>query len=216
MKKAGYNFSGMVDILAQSFEHHGACGELNVIDNVFNARVTGHIPMREVADALSAEKILETIKLSHEGLRRFGIDVPKIAVAALNPHGGENGECGTEEIDIIGPAIEIAPFGRYGRIWTLRGRYAVHAPFQKAIRRRCDNVPRPRANSCQTQGFRQRRDVLRRPAFPRDHLRPRPGLWARGQGDGLTIRLYSCVSIRRESRTVCKSVGLVGIWSNET
>jgi 4-hydroxythreonine-4-phosphate dehydrogenase len=108
MKKAGYDFTGMIDILAQFFNHTGSCGELNIVENFFNARVTGHIPLKDVSASLTSEEILRTIRLSHDGLRCFGIDMPKIAVAALNPHAGENGKCGSEEINVIAPAIESA------------------------------------------------------------------------------------------------------------
>ena len=71
------------------------------------APVTIHLPLRDVADALSTVGIINTAKIVAEGLfRDFGISQPKLAIAGLNPHAGEAGALGTEEIDIIAPAIE--------------------------------------------------------------------------------------------------------------
>ncbi|MGH7833591.1 MAG: 4-hydroxythreonine-4-phosphate dehydrogenase PdxA [Candidatus Binatia bacterium] len=71
--------------------------------------VTVHVPYTQVAGALTRERIETTIKLSHVALRRqFGISNPRLAVAALNPHAGEEGIFGDEEIKVILPAIERA------------------------------------------------------------------------------------------------------------
>jgi 4-hydroxythreonine-4-phosphate dehydrogenase len=134
MKRAGYDFTGMVDILAKFFRHTGPCGELNVIDNFFNARVTGHIPLKDVASALTSENILRTIRLCHDGLRRFGIDSPRIAVAALNPHAGEDGGCGTEEIEIITPAVNAARSERM----DVDGPFAADTLFVRVFKRQYD------------------------------------------------------------------------------
>jgi len=73
------------------------------------ALVTTHLPLREVPDALSQEHILETIQIVDYDLRtKFGIAQPVIRVAGLNPHAGESGYLGREEIDVIAPAIEAA------------------------------------------------------------------------------------------------------------
>ncbi len=69
--------------------------------------VTIHIALAEVPGALTAEAIAETIRLTDAGLRRdFGIAAPRIAVAGLNPHAGEGGKMGREEITLIGPVLE--------------------------------------------------------------------------------------------------------------
>ena len=73
------------------------------------ALVSTHLPLKDVPAALSYELILETIQIVHQDLqRKFGIPHPKIRVAGLNPHAGEAGYLGSEEIEIIGPAIESA------------------------------------------------------------------------------------------------------------
>ena len=78
--------------------------EFNVVDNFWTARVTSHIPIREVADQITKENILKPIKLIDKTLRMNGFKNPRVAVQALNPHA----EFGTEEKDHIIPAIEEA------------------------------------------------------------------------------------------------------------
>ena len=69
--------------------------------------VTTHIPLRDVPDALSVERIVAKGRTVIRALKRqFGIDRPRLAVAGLNPHAGENGSLGREDIEIIAPAIE--------------------------------------------------------------------------------------------------------------
>jgi len=73
------------------------------------ALVTTHLPLREVSASLSYELLLETIQIVEHDLRsKFGIAKPVIRVAGLNPHAGEAGYLGREEIDMIAPAIEAA------------------------------------------------------------------------------------------------------------
>lgn len=73
------------------------------------ALVTTHLPLREVPLALNRELILETIQIVHDELReKFNITNPVIRVAGLNPHAGESGHLGREEIEFIIPAIELA------------------------------------------------------------------------------------------------------------
>lgn len=79
--------------------------EFNVLDEVWNARVTSHIPLRDVADALSAERIFDSLRLTDEVMRAAGIARPRIGVAALNPHAGDGRNFGDEDEDIIRPAV---------------------------------------------------------------------------------------------------------------
>jgi len=93
---------------ASFFGCPGACVEFNVAGGLWNARVTSHVPLREVADLLTVERIVERIATTDGVLRAAGIARPRIAVAALNPHAGEGGAFGSEEIEVIGPAVERA------------------------------------------------------------------------------------------------------------
>ena len=70
------------------------------------ALATTHLPLREVADAITAAGLAETLRILHAGLRRdFGLARPRILVAGLNPHAGEGGHLGREEIEIIEPVL---------------------------------------------------------------------------------------------------------------
>jgi 4-hydroxythreonine-4-phosphate dehydrogenase len=69
--------------------------------------VTTHVPLRDVPDLLSVERIVMKARVAIKGLiRQFGLERPRIAVAGLNPHAGENGTLGREEVEIVVPAIE--------------------------------------------------------------------------------------------------------------
>jgi len=73
------------------------------------ALVTTHLPLSAVSGALNYQHIMETVQIVDQDLRtKFGIDKPVIRVAGLNPHAGESGYLGREEIDVIAPAIEAA------------------------------------------------------------------------------------------------------------
>ena len=73
------------------------------------ALATTHLPLKDVPSALTQKNILETIQIVHRDLQhKFGISNPVIRVAGLNPHAGESGYLGREEIEIISPAIQLA------------------------------------------------------------------------------------------------------------
>jgi 4-hydroxythreonine-4-phosphate dehydrogenase len=86
----------------------GPASEFNVLDGLWNARVTSHIPLSQVASAISEEAILRSLTLADQALRSAGFSPPRIAVAGLNPHAGDGGNFGREEIDIIEPAVRRA------------------------------------------------------------------------------------------------------------
>ncbi|MEH6717520.1 MAG: 4-hydroxythreonine-4-phosphate dehydrogenase PdxA [Aurantimonas endophytica] len=89
-------------------EWKGAAREFNVLPDIWNARVTSHIPLSQVAAAITEDGILRELRLTCETMRLAGIAEPRIAVAALNPHAGDGGNFGTEEIDILEPAVRRA------------------------------------------------------------------------------------------------------------
>jgi 4-hydroxythreonine-4-phosphate dehydrogenase len=70
--------------------------------------VTRHIPFREIADRITQDRVLGTIQVTADGMRAMGFSAPRLAVAGLNPHNGEHGLLGREELDAIGPAVEAA------------------------------------------------------------------------------------------------------------
>jgi 4-hydroxythreonine-4-phosphate dehydrogenase len=104
MYEIGFGFPGQTEFFAdrcgvKNFAMLLTGGKLTV------ALVTTHLPHREVAAALSKNEIVRVGLLLEEFLHRRGIQKPRIAVAGLNPHAGESGALGGEEIQIIAPAI---------------------------------------------------------------------------------------------------------------
>jgi len=89
-------------------EHLGcrshAC-ELNAIDALWSSRVTSHIPISEVAAAITGPAIEAAAEILHRTLQGTGVAAPRIAISALNPHAGEGGRFGREEIEAIAPAV---------------------------------------------------------------------------------------------------------------
>ncbi len=108
LRTGGHDFESEHMLFAHYFNWTEPYGEMNVLGDVWTSRVTSHIPIKEVSSKLSKESILKAIVLADKTLKRVGIRNSKVAVAALNPHSGENGLCGREEIDVIIPAIEEA------------------------------------------------------------------------------------------------------------
>ncbi len=86
----------------------GPVCEFNVLDGLWTSRVTSHIAHKDVAAQITPEGVTRGIELIHKELLRSGVAKPRIAVCGLNPHNGDNGSFGREEIDIIGPAVEAA------------------------------------------------------------------------------------------------------------
>lgn len=104
---AGYHYQGHTEILAhltktRKYAMMLAAGPLRVI------HVTTHISLREACKSIDKERVLDTIVLAHEALTAMGFTNPKIGVSGLNPHAGEGGLFGTEEIDHIKPAVKEA------------------------------------------------------------------------------------------------------------
>jgi len=107
MEDAGFSYPGHTELLAEltgtkDFAMMLVGGNLRVV------LVTRHLPLKEVASSLSKEKILLAIRLGVEAMKALGIDSPRVGVCALNPHAGEWGVLGKEEIETIIPAIEEA------------------------------------------------------------------------------------------------------------
>jgi 4-hydroxythreonine-4-phosphate dehydrogenase len=128
MQLGGYDYIGHTEILA---DLAGAprCTTMLISGSLRVVHVTRHIPLRQVADSITRERVLETIQLTAEGLPAMGVVEPRLGVAALNPHGGEGGLLGREEIEEIVPAVETA---RSMGI-DARGPYPADSIFFRAI-----------------------------------------------------------------------------------
>ncbi len=105
---AGYYIPGHTEFLAEKTNTSKFLMTL-VSGNLRVALVAGHVPIKEVAQCITTDRILEDLRVLNQSLRiDFGIKEPKIAVLGLNPHAGDGGVIGNEEIDIIAPALKIA------------------------------------------------------------------------------------------------------------
>jgi len=108
LRLAGNPYEDEIQLAAEVLDHAGTHGEFNVLETIWNARVTSHVPLAKVSGLLSVERILGALVLTRDAMQAAGYARPRIAVAALNPHAGDGGNFGREEIEIIGPAVEQA------------------------------------------------------------------------------------------------------------
>ncbi len=108
MSNEGFGFPGHTEFIQNSFGVKDVT-MLMVSHRLKLGVVTGHIPLKDVASQITEEKILSKLRLMNEALKKdFVVDQPRIAVLSLNPHSGDGGLLGTEEQDIIIPAIRKA------------------------------------------------------------------------------------------------------------
>jgi len=106
MHQGGWKFNDEHQMFAKLTGHSGFFGEMNVIKEFSTFRVTSHVALREAVNMVTPERITSAIRLANDTLRSTGIAQPRLGVAALNPHNGENGLFGDEEIRIIRPTVE--------------------------------------------------------------------------------------------------------------
>ena len=108
LRMAGLTQEDELRYLQERFGVTSFVSEFNITGDLWTSRVTSHIPLRDVADALSIDGVVEAVRIVHRNLVAAGLAAPRIAVAGLNPHAGDGGSLGREEIDVIAPAIESA------------------------------------------------------------------------------------------------------------
>ncbi len=128
------NFTGHTELIAEM------CGEANhtmmlASDKLIVTHVSTHVPMADAIKLITKERVYNVIKLTHDSMKRL-IENPRIAVAGLNPHAGENGSFGMEEINEIGPAVMRA---KHEQI-NAEGPIAPDTVFFKAYRKQYDAV----------------------------------------------------------------------------
>ena len=107
MNLAGHHYSGNTEIYA---EYTGTKKYTMMLahENLRVVHVSTHVSLREACDRVKKDRVLEVIRIADQACKELGIKEPKIGVAGLNPHSGENGMFGREEIEEITPAIEAA------------------------------------------------------------------------------------------------------------
>ena len=97
LKLAGNPYRDEIHWAADRLGFTGRCSEYNRLDGLWNARVTSHVPLSEVAGLINREEVVESIADADRTLRAAGTPSPRLAVAGLNPHAGEDGLFGREE-----------------------------------------------------------------------------------------------------------------------
>ena len=136
MTSAGLNAEDEHIYMARYLGFDGYHSEINVLDDLMTTRVTSHIGLKEVASNINQDGILQAVNLANDTLRLAGKKYPMIAVAALNPHAGDNGKFGREEIDILEPAIAKAQANKI----NVTGPWPSDTIFLKAKRGEVDAI----------------------------------------------------------------------------
>jgi 4-hydroxythreonine-4-phosphate dehydrogenase len=132
----GWRFPDEHKMFAHLIGHEGHFAEMNVLDGQWMSRVTGHLSMRESLDQITTPNIVDAIRLADRTMRRAGMARPRLAVAALNPHAGEGGLFGREEIEVIAPAVAEAAEGGI----DCRGPFPADTIYLKAFAGEYDGV----------------------------------------------------------------------------
>lgn len=113
MKQGGLRHEDELHFFAEYLKVSGEVCEFNTLGNLWTSRISSHVPLSEAARYVTPERILNATRLIHDALVAAGVTQPRIAVAAINPHAGEGGTCGREEIDVIAPAVEACVAAGY-------------------------------------------------------------------------------------------------------
>ena len=136
LKQGGCHFESEHYFMADYFGVTAPFGEINMLGDLMTVRTTSHVPVKQVSDMLTVDRIYRAIELGYSAAKSTGKENPRISVAALNPHCGENGLCGTEEIDRIKPAIDKARANG----WDVTGPYSSDILFIRAFKGEFDAV----------------------------------------------------------------------------
>ncbi len=136
MRMAEADYVDEIGFVSRTLGTTARGSEFNVLDEVWNARVTSHIPLAEVAALLSAERIYDSLMLTSEVMEGAGFERPRIGVAALNPHAGDGRNFGSEDEDVIAPAVERAR----ARQMAVTGPVPSDTVFVRALRGEFDAV----------------------------------------------------------------------------
>jgi 4-hydroxythreonine-4-phosphate dehydrogenase len=106
LRLGGLTHEDELRYMQERFAVAGFVCEFNLTGSLWTSRVTSHIPLKDVASHITVEGVGDAVKIIASALRRAGVAQPRIAVTGLNPHAGDGGSIGMEEIEIIAPAIE--------------------------------------------------------------------------------------------------------------
>ena len=136
MHLAGLGHDDELHYMAEKLGVTNYISELNTLDGMWTSRVTSHVALRDVAGMISEERVADAVHLIDDTLRRSGLKRPRISVAAINPHAGDGGNFGTEEIDILEPAVRKLAQGQM----AVDGPWPSDTVFLKAVAKEIDAV----------------------------------------------------------------------------
>lgn len=128
MRFAYPGYDDEIRFVRDAIGFEGPASEFNILDRLWNARVTSHIPLSEVAANITQERILRALTLADANLRLAGFNPPRIAVAGINPHAGDGGNFGRDEIETIEPAVKAAKANGF----TVEGPFPSDTVFLRA------------------------------------------------------------------------------------
>jgi 4-hydroxy-L-threonine phosphate dehydrogenase PdxA len=131
LRAGGMRHADELHYFCEKLRFTGPSVEFNVLESLWTSRVTSHVPLKDVSGLLTRDGIAEGVALLTRGLKSSGVANPRIAVCGLNPHNGDNGAFGREEIDIIGPGVELARSQGY----PADGPYPADTIFVRATRK---------------------------------------------------------------------------------
>jgi 4-hydroxythreonine-4-phosphate dehydrogenase len=131
LRAGGMDHPDELHWFAHEFAFEGTCVELNVLENLWTSRVTSHVPLSAVSALITREKVAEMVQLMTQSLRRAGKAFPRVAVCGLNPHNGDHGAYGREEIEVIEPGVALAR----SRGFPADGPYPADTIFVRATRK---------------------------------------------------------------------------------
>ena len=136
LTRAGFSFPGHTEFLAHLAGHDTSDAVMMLASDVLKVvPVTIHMPLKDVPAALTEARIVKILHTTAKALRRyFGVAEPRLAVTGLNPHAGEDGTMGREEIEIIAPAIAAAR----AKGMSVSGPYPADTLFHAEARRGYD------------------------------------------------------------------------------
>ena len=105
MKQGGLKHEDELHHFAQYLGVTGYFCEFNTLGGLWTARISSHVPLKDVARYVEKQRIVDATTLIYRSLQASGNATPRVAVAGFNPHNGDGGTCGREEIDVIAPAV---------------------------------------------------------------------------------------------------------------
>jgi 4-hydroxythreonine-4-phosphate dehydrogenase len=106
LRLGGLTHEDELRYLQERFAVPGFVCEFNITQDLWTSRVTSHVPLKDVAALITQDGVRDAVHIIDAALRHAGIARPRIAVSGLNPHSGDGGSIGMEEIEIIGPAVQ--------------------------------------------------------------------------------------------------------------